>query len=89
HYLRVYIEKINTRNRDLEQLKLSASASPRDQNQAAKEIDRNKKILRELETYEREIVFPLAARRLEIDLDNGVKNNYPLFGKALKKITGI
>lgn len=89
HYLRVYIEKINTRNRDLEQVKISATASPRDQNQAAKEIDKNKKILRELEIYEREIVFPLAARRLEIDLDNGVKQNYPLFGKALKKITGI
>lgn len=89
HYLRVYIEKINTRNRDLEQLKNSASATPREQNHAAKEIEKNKKILRELDAYEREIVFPLAAKRLEIDLDNGVKQNYPLLGKALKKITGI
>jgi len=89
HYLRVYIEKINTRNRDLEQVKISGSASPREQNQAAKEIEKNRKILRELDAYEREVVFPLAAKRLEIDLDNGVKKNYPLLGKALKKITGL
>ena len=31
----------------------------------------------------------LAAQRIEIDLDDGVKANYPKFGKALKPITGL
>ena len=31
----------------------------------------------------------LLYERIEIDLDDGVKHNYPLFGKALKKITGL
>lgn len=31
----------------------------------------------------------LLYERLQIDLDNGVKHNYPLFDKALKKITGL
>ena len=42
-----------------------------------------------LNDYEREVLFPLAGERIEIDLDDGVKQNYPLFGKALKKISGL
>ena len=40
-----------------------------------------------------DLLFPLAAEKLEIDLDldldDGVKHNYPPFGKALKKIAGL
>ena len=46
-------------------------------------------MLTELEDWEREVLYPLAAEKLEIDLDDGVKHNYPLFGKALKKIAGL
>jgi hypothetical protein len=42
-----------------------------------------------LNDYEREVLFPLAGERIEIDLDDGVKQNYPLFDKALKKISGL
>ena len=38
---------------------------------------------------ERNIILPLAQQRLEIDLDDGVKANYPKFGKALAKVTGL
>jgi NTP pyrophosphatase (non-canonical NTP hydrolase) len=31
----------------------------------------------------------MAAEQVEIDLDDGVKANYPKFGDALKKITGL
>lgn len=31
------------------------------------------------------MLYPLAGEKVEIDLDDGVKHNYPLFGKALKK----
>jgi hypothetical protein len=43
----------------------------------------------ELDEYERNILFPLATQRIEIDLDDGVKANYPRFGAALKKIPGL
>lgn len=56
---------------------------------AQKEIDRLNPILREITDWERDIIFPLAQARIEIDLDDGVKVNYPKFGKALTKIVGL
>jgi len=35
-----------------------------------------------------EVLYPLATAQKEIDLYDGVKVNFPKFGKALKKITG-
>jgi hypothetical protein len=35
------------------------------------------------------VLFPLAAKHIEIDLDDGVKANYPKFGEALVKIPGL
>ena len=46
-------------------------------------------MISELEEYEREVLYPLATEQVEIDLDDGVKVNYPKFGSALKKITGL
>ena len=43
----------------------------------------------EMEEYEREVLYPLATEQVEIDLDDGVKVNYPKFGKALKKVPGL
>ena len=48
----------------------------------AKQID-------ELNEWERDVIFPLAQQKIEIDLDDGVKANYPKFGSALKKIAGL
>ncbi len=41
---------------------------------------------KQLEDYKTEILFPLAQERIEIDLDDGVKHNYTMFSKVLKKI---
>ncbi|WP_261863086.1 BREX-1 system adenine-specific DNA-methyltransferase PglX [Psychrobacter sp. JCM 18900] len=46
-------------------------------------------MITEMEDYEREVLYPLATKQIEIDLDDGVKVNYPKFGKALKKVTGL
>jgi len=35
------------------------------------------------------LLYPLATEQVEIDLDDGVKVNYPKFGAALKKIPGL
>jgi hypothetical protein len=44
---------------------------------------------RKLDDYERDTLYPLATQKIEIDLDDGVKVNYPKFGKALKKVPGL
>jgi hypothetical protein len=46
-------------------------------------------MLTELEAYEREALYPLATKQVEIDLDDGVKVNYKKFGKSLKKVPGL
>ena len=43
----------------------------------------------ELEEYEREVLYPLAIKQVELDLDDGVKLNYPKLGAALKNIPGL
>lgn len=55
----------------------------------AKEADRLRKILVELNDYEHDTLFPKASENVVIDLDDGVKANYPKFGAALKKIPGL
>lgn len=49
-----------------------------------KEAERLRKVLVELSEYEHDVLYPLATRQLEIDLDDGVLVNYLRFGKALK-----
>ena len=56
---------------------------------ALKEIEKVTKMIAEMEEYEREVLYPLATEQRDIDLDDGVKHNYPLFGNALKKIPGL
>jgi len=48
-----------------------------------------KKVLVEIQDYERDVIYPLATKQIEIDLDDGVKVNYNKFGKALKKVAGL
>ncbi len=67
----------------------SLSLPTRKDTKALKEIEKLKKTIAELDGYERETLYPLATQKIEIDLDDGVKVNYPKFGKALKKVTGL
>lgn len=86
-YLREYQEKLRTRREHLDRVEISGSAT--EKTKAIKERASIDKVLLELQDYEREILFPLATDRIEIDLDNGVLVNYNLFGKALKFIPGL
>ena len=88
-YLREFRTKLIARKESYEQIDVSASASQKEKTQAIKSIAKINKVIDEVNDYEREILYPLAGKNIEIDLDDGVKHNYPLFGKALKKITGI
>lgn len=88
-YLRNFRTKLTARLDNELALAADAGASATDKTKALKETERLKKMLTELEDWERDVLFPLASEKIEIDLDDGVKHNYPLFGKALKKITGL
>ncbi|WP_293781485.1 BREX-1 system adenine-specific DNA-methyltransferase PglX [uncultured Aeromicrobium sp.] len=71
------------------QAKIKASLDHAERSNNAKEADRLRKILLELDEYEHDVLYPLASQNITIDLDDGVKLNYPKFGSALKKIVGL
>lgn len=89
NYLREFRTKLQARKESYEQVEVSASASAKEKTQAIKSIQKINKILDEVNDYEHDVLYPLAGQNIEIDLDDGVKHNYPLFGKALKKVTGL
>ncbi len=43
----------------------------------------------ELDEYELDVLYPLESQNIVIDLDDGVKANYPKFGTALRRIPGL
>lgn len=88
-YLREFRTKLTAHKNHLEAVSISASAAQGEKTKALKEIEKINKMIAELEEYEREVLYPLATEQKVIDLDNGVKHNYPLFGAALKKIPGL
>ena len=88
-YLREFRTKLTARVDHLEQISISASASQSEKTKALKEIEKLNKVITELETWERDVLYPLATQQVEIDLDDGVKINYSKFSKALKKIPGV
>jgi type II restriction/modification system DNA methylase subunit YeeA len=88
-YLREFRRKLIARKETNEHIEINPSASQKDITKAIKTIAKIDKVLEEVNDYERDVLYPLAGKNIEIDLDNGVKHNYPLFGKALKKVTGL
>ncbi|MGE4593706.1 BREX-1 system adenine-specific DNA-methyltransferase PglX [Alcaligenes sp.] len=88
-YLREFRAKLLARKNHQEALGISASTSQSDKTKALKEIEKISKMIAEVDAYERDTLYPLATEQIEIDLDDGVKANYPKFGAALKKIPGL
>lgn len=83
-YLREYENKLQ---KAFERAEAAAIGGTSAKNQ--KEADRLRKVLAELRDYEHDILYPLATQQLDIDLDDGVKVNYPKFYPAVKKIAGL
>lgn len=88
-YLREFRTKLEKQRDQLEALSISADATQGQKTKALKEIEQVGRMIEELTEYERDILYPLATSRIEIDLDDGVKANYPKFGAALKPIKGL
>lgn len=87
-YLREFRAKLAASLQQQERL-AAGGGTPRQQAAALKDADRLRKVLVELEEYEHDVLYPLASQQLSIELDDGVKANYPKFGAALKKIPGL
>jgi hypothetical protein len=88
-YLREFITKLEGERVNEQKRSDDPTETKANQTKALKKISVLSKQINELNEWEREVIFPLAQRKIEIDLDKGVKANYPAFGSALKKITGL
>jgi len=93
NYLREFKTKLRAKLENLQHLETSSDASKAEKNKAVKEITRLKKVLTELDDWERDVLYPLATQQIALDLDDGVKVNYNKLkadkGLALKKVTGL
>ncbi|MGI6878033.1 BREX-1 system adenine-specific DNA-methyltransferase PglX [Microbacterium sp. gxy059] len=87
-YLREFESKLEANLQHQERL-AAGDGTPREKAAALKEAERLRKVLLELGEYEHDVLYPLASQQIAIDLDDGVKVNYPRFYPALKKITGL
>lgn len=87
-YLREFESKLEANLQHQERL-AADDGTPREKAAAHKEAERLRKVLVELGEYEHDVLYPLASQQVAIDLDDGVKANYPKFYPALKKIAGL
>lgn len=87
-YLREFESKLEANLQHQERL-AAGDGTPREKAAALKESERLRKVLLELGEYEHDVLYPLASQQIAIDLDDGVKANYPKFYPALKKIAGL
>jgi len=87
-YLRAFISKLEARKQNCTGISITESASARERTQAAKEIVSIDTMLKELKDYEKKL-FEVAAQKIEIDLDDGVKVNYQKFKDVLIPIKGL
>ncbi len=83
-YLREYMKKLEAELTRQEHI-VASGAGAREVAAAQKEADRVRKVLIELDDYEREL-YSLASQQISLDLDDGVLVNYQKFGSALKDI---
>lgn len=88
-YVREFIHKLEVERVRLEKLALDPTATPAQQTKAQKETAAVIKQIAELTEWERDVVYPMAQQKIAIDLDDGVKRNYPLFAGALNPIKGL
>lgn len=88
-YVREFITKLQAERRRLETLADDPAATQVQRTRAVKDTATIARQLEEVTAWERDVVFPLAQRQIAIDLDDGVKANYPKFAPAVKPIKGL
>ncbi len=88
-YLREYMSKLSGYIANEQKKSINANLTKGERTRALKEVTKAMKAYDALEQYEQDVLFPLATLRIEIELDDGVRVNYPKLGSALKKIAGL
>lgn len=89
NYFRPYLQKLESRQEQLERDQNNDALPKREQTAARKEAEKITKVLKECQTWEQDALLPLAQQRIELDLDDGVKVNYLKLQEVLAKIPGL
>ena len=89
NYLREYITKLEGTKDILKQIIVDESASNKDKKDADKKIKDIENKLKELISFDRDVLTSYAQNRVDIDLDDGVKVNYNKFKEVLYPIKGL
>jgi len=88
-YLRDYVRKLEAARGNAIVTKSDERLSVSIRTQADKDIQRYEAALLDCREYATNILQPLAARKLELDLDDGVLVNYNKMGKAVETISNM
>lgn len=88
NYLRPLIDKLKDERVVQNRTLTSETASQADKTRAQKRLDKLIPQIEELQDYE-QVLYRLATKRIEIDLDDGVRVNYPKFAPAIVPIKGL
>lgn len=88
-YLRSLQTKVDNQLDVAMQVGADESKSASERVRANKDAVKYAKAKKELDEYEKNVLYPLSTERIEIDLDDGVKVNYKKFGAALAKVKAL
>jgi hypothetical protein len=88
-YVRGLRDRLEAALRAAKATEISPDATAAEKNRAKRDIDRFTKQIAEVTEWERDLLYPLAVERIRIDLDDGVKRNYPKFPGVLRPIKGL
>lgn len=87
-YLQFFISKLEETKHTQTMFSFREDISPREKTLATKDIDRLDTMLKDCRDYEITL-FSIATRKINIDLDDGVKLNYLKFREVLLPIKGL
>lgn len=87
-YVVPYIDKIEQQHIEAEDLSLRDDISQAARNKARKSAEEYADQIRELKDFE-QVLVQMASQRLSIDLDDGVRVNYPKFYPLVEPIKGL
>ena len=87
-YLRDFQTKLRARREFLKTVSANTTAAPRDRKAADKDISKIEAALKDAVDYEK-LLYPFAAQKIDIDLDDGVKVNYNKFREVLAPVAGL
>lgn len=88
-YLRSLQTKVDNQLDVAMQVGADESKSASERVRANKDAVKYAKAKKELDEYEKNVLYPLSTERIELDLDDGVKVNYRKFGVALRKVAAL